>query len=204
MSGADRLFGVYQPRGTVIERVPAGWKYLGFLALTLPAFLVRLWWVTVICLVIAGILVLATRLGLRRGLGLPRGVIALLAVLAVFQGITATWLAGFVLIGNLVLAIWASRLIVMTTPTPVLIDALVTVARPLRVIGLSPQRFGLAIAIMLRSIPYLMGEFTTIRQAARARGLERHLFGQITQVVIKAVAYGQTTGDAIAARGLGD
>ena len=203
MAEADRLLGHFLPRGAFIEKVPVGVKYVGFLALTLPAFVVRQWWVTAPCLVVAVVLVLTARLGVRHGLGLTRGLAALLVVLAGFQALTGSWLDGLVLAANLLLAIWASRLIVMTTPVPVLLDALCAVARPLRVVGFDGDRFALAVAIMLRSIPYLMGEFTTIRQAAKARGVERRLFGQLTQVVVKAVAYGQATGDALEARGLG-
>jgi len=201
VADADRLLGTYRPRGTRVERLPVGVKYAGFLALTLPALIARQWWLTAACLVVVAMLVLAARLGARRGLGLSRGLIVLLVALAGFQAAFGAWLAGLVLAGGLVLAIWASRLVVMTTPVPVLVDALAVVARPLRVVGVDPDRVALAVAIMLRSIPYLMGEFTVIRQAAKARGVERRLFGQLAQVVVRAVAYGQATGDALDARG---
>jgi len=123
-------------------------------------------------------------------------------VLGVFQGFTVSWLDGCVLVANLVLAVWASRLVVATTPVAVLLDALATLARPVRLVGADPQRFALAVAIMVRSVPYLMGAFATVRQAARARGVERRIFGQLTQVIVAAVAYGQATGDALDARGL--
>ena len=203
MAEADRLLGHFLPRGAFIEKVPVGLKYVGFLALTLPAFVVRQWWLTGLCLAVAVVLVLTARLGVRRGLGPGRGLAVLLVVLAGFQALTGAWLDGLVISANLLLAIWASRLIVMTTPVPVLLDALAVAARPLRLVGIDGERVALAVAIMLRSIPYLMGEFTTIRQAAKARGVERRLFGQLTQLVVKSVAYGQATGDALEARGLG-
>jgi biotin transport system permease protein len=43
-----------------------------------------------------------------------------------------------------------------------------------------------------------------VRMAARSRGLERHLIVQITPVVVSAVAFAEATGQALAARGLGD
>jgi len=202
MAESDRLFGTYQPRGTWVERVSVGVKYLAFLVLTLPAFLVRQWWLTAALLIVVVALVAAARLGARRGLGLPRGLVVLFVALAAFQALTASWVAGLVLVGNLLLAVWASRLIVMTTPVAALLDALAALARPACVFGGDPERFALAVAIMLRSVPHLAGEFTAIRQAAKARGVERRLFGQLTQVIVKAVAYGKATGEALDARGL--
>jgi biotin transport system permease protein len=102
------------------------------------------------------------------------------------------------------LALWVSRLVVMTTPAPVLIDALIQATRPLARFGFKPERFGLAVLVMLRSIPYLAGSFEQAGQAVQARGL-RGLWGsRATQVVVRAVAYAVRTGDAMAARGLGD
>ncbi len=203
MADADRLLGVYQPRGTRVERAPVVVKYVVFLGLTLPAFIVGRWWLTAVCLGVVVGLVRLARTGWRRGLALTRGLGVLLVLLAAFQAVTVSWVSGLVLAGNLLLAIWASRLIVQTTPSSVLIDALAAFVRPARLVGVDPERFALSVAIMLRSIPYLAGEFATIRQAARARGVERRLFGQLTQVVVKAVGYATATGDAMDTRGLG-
>lgn len=87
---------------------------------------------------------------------------------------------------------------------PVLIDALVTATRPLARFGASPERFGLAVAVLVRSIPYVIASFGEVRDAARARGLDRNPLASVTPVVIQAVAYARTTGDALMARGLGD
>ncbi len=74
----------------------------------------------------------------------------------------------------------------------------------MRVFGLSPERAGLAIAVMLRSIPVLLDAFGEVRQAAMARGRERRWFSLVTPVVIRAVGHAQATGAALAARGLGE
>jgi biotin transport system permease protein len=109
-----------------------------------------------------------------------------------------------VIAANLVVALWAARLVTMTTPAPVLVDALVTVTRPLRRIGFPAERFGLAVHVMLRSVPYLSGALAGARQAAAARGLRGQLGRQAAQVAVRAVGYAQATGDAMTARGLGD
>ncbi|HET7414781.1 MAG TPA: hypothetical protein VFI97_03695, partial [Arthrobacter sp.] len=45
---------------------------------------------------------------------------------------------------------------------------------------------------------------TDVRDAAKARGLERNPRALLVPVVINAVAYAKQTGDALAARGLGE
>ncbi len=57
---------------------------------------------------------------------------------------------------------------------------------------------------MVRSVPFIAGAFTDVRDAARARGIERNPFVLVTPVIIQTVAYARATGDALAARGLGE
>lgn len=204
MADSDRLFGVHIPTGSRFEALPVAAKYVILLALTLPAFIVQRWWLTAACLVLAGGLLAIARVGVRRGWGISRGMGLLMIVLAGYQALIGAWLPGLVLAFNLLLAVWASRLVTMTAPVPDLIDALVRAAGPLRHVGISPDRLGLAAAIMLRSIPVIAGSFAATRQAAQARGITRHLGAQVTQVVVRAVGYAQATGAAMAARGIGD
>jgi biotin transport system permease protein len=204
MAKSDRWLGLFQPVGSAIEGWPVGAKYAVLLALTLPTFIVQRWWLTLVALAAVVILLLVARLGVRRGLGLPPGLLILVAVLAGFHAVTDNWLLGLVVVGNLILAIWAARLVTMTTPSPILVDALVALTRPLRRLHFPSERFGLAVLIMVRSIPYLSGALSTARQAAAARGLRGQVGRQVTQVVVGAVGYAQATGDAMTARGLGD
>ncbi len=203
MSRPDALFGIHVPTGSALERLPVGWTYLLALLVTVPAFVVRVWWLTGASLVVVILLLLTARLG-RRALHLPWGLILLVAIMGGYQAYLGDPIGGAVLATNLVLAVFASRLLTMTKPVPVLLDAVVAAAGPLRWVGLSPERFGLAVSVMLRSVPYLAGAFGDVRDAARARGLERNPLAHLTPVVVRAVGYAQATGDALAARGLGD
>jgi biotin transport system permease protein len=90
-----------------------------------------------------------------------------------------------------------------TTPMQEIIDGVVAASRPVRRL-VDPEVLGLAIAVMLRSIPWVTGAFSDVRDAARARGLDRSLRAHLLPVVIHTVAYARSTGDALAARGLGD
>lgn len=203
MNSHDSLLGTFRPTGSRIERLGVGWTYLLVLGLTVPALIVRTWWLTAASLGLVVLVLLVARLGWR-GVRLPWSLLVLVALMGGYHVVFGSWLDGLVLAGNVLLAVLASRLLTMTKPVPVLLDALVVAARPLRWVGLSPERVGLAVAVMLRSIPYLSGVFADVRDAARARGLDRNPLAQLTPVVVRTVGYAQATGDALAARGLGD
>ncbi|HNV11093.1 MAG TPA: energy-coupling factor transporter transmembrane protein EcfT [Propionibacteriaceae bacterium] len=204
MSAHDQLFGSYIPTGSWVHSLPVWSKYLLVFAGTIPSLLARQWWLALVVLAVACAVLLASRIPPRVSLRLGRGFLVLLAVLVGYQAIIGQLLVGVTLATNLVACLLLSRVLTMTTPANDLVDALVSAARPLDRVGLSSERFGLAVALMLRSIPYLVDLFADVRTAARARGLERNWFALVTPVIVGAVAYAQRTGEALAARGLGD
>lgn len=204
MNAARGLLGVHVPGRTVWHRLPTSAKYLVFLALTVPAVAVQQPAVAVGTLALSLVLVASTRAPLRLAWGLPWGLVAVLALVAGYHVLTGAPALGLRLVASMLTALYASRIVLVSTPMPVLIDALVALARPLGRLGLDPERFGLAVAVMVRSVPFVAGAFSEVRDAARARGIERNPFLLVTPVVIQTVAYARATGDALAARGLGE
>lgn len=198
------LFSLYVPGDTVVHRLGVGAKYLLLLALTVPPLVVAVPEVSLASLVASMALLAATRTGVRPAWRLPATVWVLLAVLAGYQLLVGRVDLAVVVTTNLVTAIYASRLLTLTTPGPVLVDALVAALRPLRRLGVDPEVVGLAVAVMVRSVPLLLDTFDQVRQAARARGRERNLFALVAPVVVRAVGQAQATGAALAARGLGE
>lgn len=204
MNSARALLGVHVPGDTLWHRLPTSVKYLVFLVLTVPAVLAPRPDVVLGLLALALALVASTGAPLRLAWGLPWGLVAVLALVVGYHAATGAPALGVRLVGTMLAALYASRILLITTPMPALIDALVAVARPLRRIGLDPERFGIAVAVMVRSVPFIAGAFTDVRDAARARGIERNPFVLVTPVIIQTVAYARATGDALAARGLGE
>ncbi len=198
------LLGLYRPGGGWLFRVSIGWKYLLMLVLTLPP-LILLWWpltvgfnvVTLACLVSSGI-------DVRRAVRIGWFMWCLLGTLAAYHLITLNPAAAVIQPGNILVAVFAARLLTLSTPTPELLDALQRALQPLRFVGVSPLRVALTIALMIRSIPYLIGLFDDARDAARARGAERNVVAHLLPVVLGAVAYSERTGEALIARGLGE
>lgn len=113
-------------------------------------------------------------------------------------------LVAWQVVAAILATVLASNVLTATTPVDELLDGLAALVKPLQRFGADPERFSLTVALMLRSIPFVIGAFADVKDAARARGLERNLLARSLPVVIATVAYARNTGDALAARGLGD
>ncbi len=204
MKGADELFGTYQPAGSRLEALAVGWKYALLLGLTIPAIAVGQWWFSLVSMAVTLTILLRARVGLRRAVTLGRSMIVVCILIVAVQALAGQAVAGIVVVANLVLALYATRLLTLTTPIPELVDGIAIASRPLRLFHVDPDRIALAVAVMVRSLPHLLGAFDEVRDAATARGIRRNPVAYVAPVVVRAVAYAHATGDALAARGLGE
>lgn len=202
MSGA--LVGGYVPGNSPVHRWGPGTTYLVILIPSLISLGLRTWWAALGLVIAAIVLLVATRIPPRIAFAMPTSAWILLAVLGAVQLASGDWRSAVVVVGNLYGCLAMSRVLTLTTPLSDLMDALVRFVGPLRRIGVNPERFGLAVGLTMRSVPWLIDSVATVRQAARVRGVERRWDWQVTPVVVAAVAHAQATGEALAARGLGD
>ncbi len=198
------VFGAFVPGDGWLFRLGVGWKYLIVLVVTLPPLVVRHWALTVLALVVVLLLLRLGGVALARALNFGVALWGLLVILTAYHLIVLNPAAAVTHPGNLLIAVLASRLLTLTTPIPELLDALVRFLRPLRHVGVDPERFGLAVALVLRSIPYLAGATGDAQEAAQARGIRRNPALLLVPVLLSAVAYAQRTAEALTARGLGE
>jgi biotin transport system permease protein len=200
----DVVIGVYLPGSSVVHRAPAGAKLaaLGVVLLVLGA-------APGLCLLAAAALVVIVGAVLS---GVGAGAVVgqtrpLLWVLIPVAGLQA-WLAGPVaaarVAGALLLAVVAAGLVTLTTRTEALLEALVGVLRPLRRVGVDPDRVALVLALAVRSLPVLVDLATEVRQARAARGAERSFRAFAVPLVIRALRHADRLGEALAARGVED
>ncbi|MDN5790537.1 MAG: energy-coupling factor transporter transmembrane protein EcfT [Micrococcales bacterium] len=197
------LFGSPVPGHSLVHRAPL-WVKFGFVLLVgVSTFVVRDWRVSAAVCGVVLLVHLASGLGLRR---LMRSLAPLLPILVVLTGFQ-WWSHDLPFAARLVLGILAAYvaagILTATTPVDQLLDGIVWAARPARR-WVDPETVALTISIMLRSIPWIAGAFGDVRESAKARGLERSPRAVILPAVIHTVAYARRTGDALAARGLGD
>lgn len=204
MRGHGFLLANYVPGNSLLHRSPLALKFLLVFACGLASFIIQDWLIS--AAVLGGLcgLFLLTGAGLKRLWGAIRPLAAVLLVIGLFQWwqLGAPTAARIVL--NIVICVVAASLLTATTPVQQLLDGVVRAATPFRRFGADPERFALTIGIMLRSIPYIAGTFADVRDSARARGLERNPRALILPVFITSVAFARQTGEALAARGLGE
>jgi len=196
--------GTYVPGSTPLHRAPAWVTLLGLLAVTVVVTLVRSVWL--------GGAVTAAAVGLAWWTGTtpPRLVRSLWVVLVGLVPLAALgwwqrgWQHGTEVALDLAAVIVLAVVATSTTPADRLVDGLVRALRPLRRLGVSPERVALAVSLMLRTIPSLLTTMTDVRDAAVARGLERDPRAYLVPFAVRAVGRARATGDALAARGLAD
>ncbi|WP_104092004.1 energy-coupling factor transporter transmembrane protein EcfT [Arthrobacter sp. GMC3] len=133
-----------------------------------------------------------------------RMMVIFLVLIGAYQWWSFGALVAWQVVAAIVATVLASNILTATTPVDELLDGLASMVAPLARFGADPERFSLTVALMLRSIPFVIGAFSDVRDAAYARGLERNLLARTLPVVIATVGYARATGEALAARGLGD
>ncbi|MGA8787760.1 MAG: energy-coupling factor transporter transmembrane component T [Paenarthrobacter sp.] len=204
MRGHGFLIANYVRGNSIIHRTPLWLKFLVVAACGAASFLIVDWAVSLAILAVMCGLFMLTGAGLRRLMRAVWMVMPVLLVIGLFQWwqLGAPTAARIVL--NVLVCVVAASVLTATTPVQDLLDGVVALAKPFRRFGADPERFALTIAVMLRSIPFIAGAFSDVRDSARARGLERNPRALVLPVFITTVAYARQTGDALAARGLGE
>ena len=203
-----QALGLYQPGGSVLHRLPAGAKLLALLVLAGLSFLLREPWQGGLAVVAALVLFAVAGLGPRLVWAQVRPVVLVLVLLGVFQalvnGVEKALLVTAVILALVLLA----GLVTLTTRTSDIVDVVVRVAgpfrRPLRRVGLDPERIGLLIALSIRAVPVVAGLAAEVRDAQRARGLEADVRAFAVPLIIRSLRHADTVAEALVARGLED
>lgn len=124
-------------------------------------------------------------------------------VAGAYQTWARGWATGLEVALDLVTVVLAALVVTATTPVSALLDAAARAARPLAR-WVDPERVALALALTVRSLPALLESARETRDAARARGVERDPRALVVPAAVRAVGRARATGEALAARGLGD
>ncbi len=196
--------GLYHPGTSVVHRTGPGAKLGGLLVLGVLVMALKG--------VPASLALAAVPLGLAAVSRVPlrataRGAAPVLltaALVLAYQSWARGWQAGLEIALDLVTIVLAASVLTATTRADHMLDTLSRAARPLRHVGLPPETFALAVSLMLRAIPALLETFGEVRDAARARGLERDPRALLAPAAVRTVARARATGDALAARGIGE
>lgn len=202
--GRDVVLGTYVPGSSPLHRLPAGPKLVALAVLLAALAAVRTPAGVAAGAALVVVLAVVSRVGLRAVLDQARPLRWVVLVLGALQ----VWVAGpvtaLVVVGWIVVAALLAGLVLLTTPTQAVLDALVAGLRPLRRFGVDPDRAGLVLSLAVRSIPVVARLADEVAQARRARGVERSLRAFAVPLVLRTVRHADRMGEALAARGVGD
>lgn len=204
MRGHGFLLANYVPGSSPVHRAPLWLKFLLVLACGMGSFLVADWAAAAAALAVLSGVFLLSGAGVRRLFQAVRPLLPVLAMIGVFQWWQLGGPVAARIVLNILVCVVAASILTATTPVQALLDGVASLARPFRRLGADPERFALTIAVMLRTIPFIAGAYADVRDSARARGLDRNPRALVLPVFITSVAFARQTGDALAARGLGD
>ena len=209
LGGPPPLLGITEPGTSWLHRTRAGTKLAALAALGTLVGVLRLGVAdapaAVALLALAALVALLARLA-----HLSRGLLAaqvrragwLLLALAVVQVWTAGPVRALGSVTGLLVCLWAATLVSATTPVPAVLAAVVVAARPLRRVGIDPDRLALGLTLTLTSIPVVGRLLAESREAAAARGLGGDPRALLVPTVVRTVAHAEALGEALAARGL--
>ena len=195
---------VYVPRDSVVHRLPAGTKLLllvlaafGVLALQQP-------WQVVAVLALIAVLYGAARIPWRTALEQVRPLLWFLLALGLFQVVVAGWQRAVVVVGAMLGLVLLATLVSLTTRTTAMVDVVVRWLRPLRRVGVDPERVGLLVALGIRSVAVIIELAREVRQAQLARGSSSSPLAFIVPLVVRTLRHADRLADALVARGVED
>ncbi|MBB3036882.1 energy-coupling factor transporter transmembrane component T family protein [Hoyosella altamirensis] len=204
MTGQPNLLGLYQPGTTVLHRLPAGVKLVALCGFGATAFAIRSPELAVAALGAASGCVIWSRTNVFTFMRALRPLLVVAAILLGFHSWQADLVHGVQVTSRMLAIVVLATVVTATTSSDAILDAVTRALHPLRHFGVNPDRVGLAIGLMLRAVPALLSVAYEAREAARARGLERSPRALLVPMAVRSVAHARATGEALAARGLGD
>lgn len=201
--------GVFQPGTSVLHRIPAGWKLLGMAVAVTAALLLRQWWQLAIAAALTLVLYLLGGFGVRVLLAQLRPLRWMLLFVAVIQLLIAGWPTALRVCLVLSVTVALAALYTLTTRVSQTLDlvarALAPLRRkPLRRLGIDPDRIALVLAMTIRCVPLLAGVIDEVNQARRARGAGWSVRAIAVPAVVRTLRVADAMGEALQARGADD
>jgi biotin transport system permease protein len=196
--------GLFVPGTSPLHRCPAGTKLALLAAVTTAVVAVR----TPAAVAVAAAVVLGcyglARFGPATAAAQVWPLRWVVLALVPFQWWTGGGRAAVVVVGTLVVCVAAAALVTVTTRVGEMLDTLERVLRPLRRVGVRPDRVALVLALAIRAVPVLVDTYAQARDARRARGLERSPRALLVPLVVRTVRHADRLGEALVARGVDD
>lgn len=198
------MITIYRPGTSLLHGAPAGVKIAGLLVFSTVLVIFRSPLAVLVAAVVVAALFALARLS-------PRDLVAqiwplrwFVLLLVPFQLFTAGWQTMAEVVGTLVAAVVGASLVTLTTRVSEMLSAVGTALRPLRWVGIDPERVALLLTLTIRAIPVIGQIARDVADGRRARGLERSTKALVSPLVVRTVQHAERVGEALAARGFDD
>jgi biotin transport system permease protein len=196
--------GVYQPGMSVVHRAPAGLKLLLLVLVGAATFMVGNLHTLGAALLAVLLLYALAGLGPRVVWRQLRPLVWLVVAFGVFHALLNGWLAALLVVGTILVLVLLAGLVSTTTRTTALVDSIVGALRPLRRVGVDPERIGLLLALSVRAVPVVAGLAGEVRDAQRARGVRADVRTFGAPFLIRSLRHADALSEALRARGVDD
>lgn len=196
--------GLYLPGTSVLHRARAGHKLVGMVLVgAASVYLDELWQVALaLGLVVLGYA--TAGIGPRIAVAQLKPLVWVAGFAAVFHVLVNGWERAAVVLGVIAMLVLLAALVTLTTRTTAMVDAIVAGCRPLRRVGLDPERIGLMLALGIRSVPVVVGLAEEVREAQLARGLNSSARAFAVPLIVRSLRHADALGEALVARGVDD
>jgi biotin transport system permease protein len=198
------MIGLYRPGRSVLHRISAGWKLVGMLLAVTGILLLKAPWQLAIAAAVVGGGYALARIPARVAWEQLWPMRWFIALIVIFQLIFADWERAVMISGTLLLTVAVAALVTLTTRVTAMLDVCQRLLRPLRRVGVDPDRVGLLLALTIRCIPLLVGIVQDVAEARKARGAGFSLRAMAAPAVVRALRSADAMGDALIARGVDD
>lgn len=196
--------GLFIPGDSLVHRLPAGAKLAGLLVAGAATVLVDSPTAALAAVAVALAGYLVAGLGPRVALAQLRPLALIAALVLPVHVLLSGWERAVMVAGVVGSMVLLAALVTLTTRTTALVDVVVAALRPLRRLGVSPDRVGLVVLLGIRCVPVVAGLAAQVREAQVARGLEASPRAFAVPLLVRALRYADSLGEALDARGAGD
>jgi biotin transport system permease protein len=196
--------GVFHPGDSLLHRLPASAKLAG-LAASAVALTASGWpgqGAAAGALVVGGLT--AARLPIRLLLAGLRPFAWVVVFVAAAQAWSSGWEQAFRATAVMLALLLLATLVTLTTRTADIMDALLVMLRPLRRVGVDPERAALLLALSLRSVFTVTHLAVRIREAQVARGVRPWPTSFAAPLVVRSMRHADGVAEALVARGGSD
>jgi len=195
------MISLYLAQKSWLHRLPAGVKLLSLAVISLllypveqPAILLGLLAVTLLAYVSLGSAALHQLLALKV-------LLPLFSLIFLLQWWSIGLAAAATLVMRMLTLILLANLITLTTRMDDMMDAVMPLFSPLRLLGIDTRRIAFAVTLLIRFIPVLMAVVSHLLDAWKARGGGRKLWRLAIPLTIQSIRLSDNVAEALAARG---